>query len=143
MSKIKKHILAFEQEYDFDMIGICSHHNDYRLAWGLNEKFEIQLSKCEEDYIAVSKKGLKLSNHSLYAYRDGENLIEYYLIKNKHLGKYLIPEKPAIDFFLFLYENHFLKPAEIVEQLREIPSVLGGYIFNPEEIDSTQNIVFG
>jgi hypothetical protein len=55
----------------------------------------------------------------------------------------LIPEKPAIDFFLFLYENHFLKPAEIVEQLREIPSVLGGYIFNPEEIDSTQNIVFG
>lgn len=142
MSKQKKHILAFEQEYDFDMIGICSHHNDYRLAWGLNEKLGIQLTKCEEDYVVVNKKGVKLSNHSLYEYKDTENLTEYYLIKNKHQGKFLIPEKPAIDFFLFLFENHILDPEVLVDQLREIQSVLGGYIFDPEEFDSTQNIVF-
>jgi hypothetical protein len=132
MTKPKKHILAFDQAYDFEMIGICSHHNDYRLAWGLNEKIDIQLIKVEEDYVVSSKKGLKLSNH----------LIEYYLIKNKNQGKFLIPEKPSIDYFLFLFENHVWEVEDLVSELRDIPSVLGVFIFDPEELDSTENLVF-
>lgn len=142
MSKTKKHILTFEQEYDFDMIGICSHHNDYRLAWSLNEKLDIQLTKCDEDYIVVNKKGLRISQHSLYEFKDTENLIEYYLIKNKSLGKYLIPEKPTVDYFLFLYENHIWEPDFLSQELKNVPSVLGVFIFDPEEFDSTENLVF-
>lgn len=142
MAKQKKHILTFEQEYDFDMIGICSHHNDYRLAWGLNEKLNIQLNKVADDYIVVNKKGIRMSEHSLYEFKDAENLIEYYLIKNKNQGKFLIPEKPLIDYFLFLFENHILDPNELIDDLREIPSVLGTYVFDPEEFSSTENIVF-
>jgi hypothetical protein len=142
MTKLKKHVLTFEQEYDFDMIGLCSHHNDYRLAWGINEKLNIQLTKSEENYVVANKKGIKISEHSMYEFKDNENFIEYYLLKNKHLGKYLIPEKPAIDYFLFLFENRIWEPEELVSVLREIPSILGGFVFNPEEIDSTENIVF-
>ena len=142
MSKPKKHILTFEQEYDFDMIGICSHHNDYRLVWGVNEKLNIQLTKSTDDYIVVGKKGMKSSEHSFYEYKDIDNLTEYYLIKNKAQGKFLIPEKPSIDYFLFLFENHLLDPKILVEELKEISSVLGGFIFDPEEFDSTENIVF-
>lgn len=142
MTKLKKHVLTFEQEYDFDMIGLCSHHNDYRLAWGINEKLNIQLTKSEENYVVANKKGIKISEHSMYEFKDNENFIEYYLLKNKHLGKYLIPEKPAIDYFLFLFENRIWEPEELVSVLRGIPSILGGFVFNPEEIDSTENIVF-
>ncbi len=141
MSKAKKHILNFEQEYNFDMIGICSHHNDYRLAWGMNEKLQIHLSKSEEDHIVISKKGNMQSTHSKYLFKDKENLIEYYLIKNKSMGKYLVPEKPTIDYFLFLYENHLWDLQELVNSMREIPSILGAFIFEPEEIDSTEHIV--
>lgn len=123
------------------MIGICSHHNDYRLAWGMNEKLEIQLSKSEEDHIVISKKGNMQSTHSKYLFKDKENLIEYYLIKNKSMGKYLVPEKPTIDYFLFLYENHIWDLQELVNSMREIPSILGAFIFDPEEIDSTEHIV--
>jgi len=142
MTKPKKHILTFDQAYDFEMIGICSHHNDYRLAWGLNEKIDTQLIKVEEDYVVSSKKGVKLSSHSMYEFKDPENLIEYYLIKNKNQGKFLIPEKPSVDYFLFLFENHLWDVEDLVSELREIPSILGVFIFNPEEFDSTENLVF-
>lgn len=142
MSKTKKHILTFEQEYDFDMVGICSHHNDYRLAWSLNEKLNIQLTKSDEDYMVVNKKGLRISQHSLYEFKDSENLIEYYLIKNKSLGKYLIPEKPTVDYFLFLYENHIWEPEFLSKELKEVSSILGVFVFDPEEFESTENLVF-
>ena len=142
MTKNKKHTLLFEQDYDFEMIGICSHHNDYRLAWGINERLNIQLTKAAEDYVAVNKKGVPVSAHSLYEFKDEDCLTEFYLVKNKSQGKLLIPEKPSIDYFLFLFENHLIDPEELAQQLREIASVLGTFIFNPEEIQSTENIVF-
>jgi hypothetical protein len=142
MSKPKKHTLTFDQAYDFDMIGICSHHNDYRLAWGLNEQLSIQLIKLEEEYVVSNKKGIHVSTHSMYEFKDEENLIEYYLIKNKNQGKFLIPEKPSVDYFLFLHENHIWDLDEIVEELRKVQSVLGVFVFDPEEFDSTENLVF-
>lgn len=142
MSKPKKHILTFDQAYDFEMIGICSHHNDYRLAWGINERLAIQLIKVDEDYVVTNKKGLKMSSHSIYEFKDQENLIEYYLIKNKSLGKFLIPEKPTVDYFLFLFENHEWEIEDLIDELRSVPSILGIFIFNPEEFDSTENLVF-
>jgi hypothetical protein len=140
VSKTKKHILTLDQVYDFEMIGICSHHNDYRLAWGMNEKLGIHLEKSEDDYV-VMRKGNVYSAHSKYIYRDPENRVEFYLIKNKGLGKFLIPEKPTIDYFLFLYENHIHDVEYLVNQLREVASVLGAFVFDPEEIESTENIV--
>jgi hypothetical protein len=142
MTKPKKHILTFEQAYDFDLIGICSHHNDYRLAWSINDRLKLRLQKADENYIVVNKKGEKISEHSYYEYIDEETHIHYYLIKNKVQGKFLIPEKPSIDYFLFLYENHLLEPDDLLCELREIPSVLGGFIFAPESIGSTEYIVF-
>jgi hypothetical protein len=142
MTKPKKHILTFEQAYDFDLIGICSHHNDYRLAWSINDRLKLRLQKAAENYIVVNKKGEKMSEHSYYEYLEEETHIQYYLIKNKAQGKFLIPEKPSIDYFLFLYENHLLEPDDLLGELREIPSVLGGFIFDPEALGSTEHIVF-
>jgi hypothetical protein len=124
------------------MIGLCSHHNDYRLAWGINEVLSVRLTKCSEDFIVVNKKGQRLSAHSLYEFRDPENLIEYYLVKNKSFGKFLIPEKPTIDYFLFLLENHLSDPENLLNKLRAIPSILAGFLFDPEDFESTELLVF-
>jgi hypothetical protein len=142
MSKPKKHILTFEQIYDFELIGICTHHSDYRLAWGLNETLNIQLEKAEADFVLQGKKGNEETQHSTYHYKDHENIIEYYLVKNKSAGKFLIPEKPTIDYFLFIYENHVFDIQDIVDQLRSISSVIGAYCFDPEELSSTEHIIF-
>jgi hypothetical protein len=142
MKKPKKNVLTLEQEFNFELIGICSHHSDYRLAWNLNEQLKIQLSKSDTDYIAVNKKGEILSSHSQYEFKDIENLTEYYLIKNNQLGKMLIPEKPSIDFFLFLVENHVWELPLLIQQLKSASSVLGSFIFDPTEIGSAENLVF-
>lgn len=142
MAKQKKHILSFEQAYDFDLIGLCTHHNDYRLAWSINEVLQLQLSKSLEDYQVINKKGQEVSTHPYFSYKDEESMTEYFLIKNADKGKFLIPEKPSIDYFLFVYENHLINPEDLIKQLRESNSILGSFLFDPEEIESTEFIVF-
>lgn len=142
MARKKKHTLTFEQAYDFDMIGVCSHHSDYRLAWGINNAVNLKLTKCDEEYVVTNKKGEKISSHSMYEFLDEENRLEYYLIRNKENGKFLIPEKPSIDYFLFLNNNVAIELEEIVFELKKVSSILGVYPFDPEEIESTGNLVF-
>ena len=69
MKKIKKHTITIETDYDYDMVGICSHHNDYRIVWGLNELFNIKLNKSEENFKVSNGKGL-ISEHPFYEYID-------------------------------------------------------------------------
>jgi hypothetical protein len=142
MGKQKKYTLTLECEYDYEMIGICSHHSDYRLVWGINSVLNLNLEKADEDFIVVNKKGQHLSHHSFYEFKDSENLIEYYLIKNKNEGKFLIPEKQDIDYFLFLCENYLENTSEIIQKIKSVKSVLAVFNFNPEEIHSTENLVF-
>ncbi len=142
MAKKKKYTLTIDYEIDFDLIGICSHHNDYRLAWNINEKIGLNLAKCDEDYVLTDKKGEAVSNHSMYSFEDEENRLTYYLIKNKHQGEFLIPEKPSIDYFLFLHDNIAIELDELMNDLKSVPSILGVYEFDPVEIGSAENIVF-
>ena len=142
MAKKKKYTLTIDQEFDFDMIGVCSHHSDYRLAWSINEKLGLHLSKCDEDYVLTDRKGELVSKHSMYSFDDEENRLTYYLVKNMNQGKYLIPEKPSIDYFLFLHDNIAIDLDGLMSDLKTVPSVLGVYDFDPMEIGSAENIVF-
>jgi hypothetical protein len=142
MAKKKKHTLTLDQYFEFDMLGLCTHHSDYRLAWGINENIGLKLTRCDEDYVVTDKKGEIVSTHSMYEFNDEENRLSYFLVKNKHQGKYLIPEKPSIDYFLFLNDNNAVDPDELMVELKNVPSVLGVYEFDPMEIDSAGSIVF-
>ncbi len=142
MAKRKKYTLELEPELDFNMIGICSHHSDYRLAWGINQHLGLHLIKCEENFELMNKRGEVISSHSMYIFQDEDDRVDYYLIKNKHQGKYAVPENTSIDFFLFLCNNHIVDPAEIIKQLKEVNSIQGAYAFQPEELNSAENFVF-
>lgn len=142
MSKQKRHVLTLENEIDFDLVGICSHHSDYRLAWGINQELQSSLAKSDELFVVTSKKGQELSAHSYHFWNDEENLIEFYLIKNKCEGKFLLPEKNQIDYFLFLRNNSVLEPGEIVEKLKRINSVMAAYEMDPNSIPSAEQIIF-
>lgn len=142
MAKKKKYTLELDADVDFDLIGICSHHSDYRLAWGINQSLSLHLAKCDEDYCVTDKKGEVVSQHSMYEYTDDSDRLIYYMIKNKSQGKFLVPEKPTIDFFLFLCDNWAVEVADLVVELKAVPSILGVYPFDPEDIPSVHNIVF-
>ncbi len=140
MSKTKKYQLSLDQEFDFDMIGICSHHSDYRLAWGINETFHLHLKKADEDFYTDYNKKHKSAAHSFYDYIDEENMEEYFLIKNLASGKYLVSEQPKIDYFLFVRCPIPINKQEWIKKLNGIQSVLAAYPFDPEELESMKSI---
>lgn len=142
MSKQKRHLLSLETSVDFELIGICSHHSDYRLVWGLNQELRLQLAKCDDLFAITNKKGQVVSEHSYYFWFDEENLVEFYLIRNKSDGKFLIPERNQIDYFLFVRENTILDVDDMLEQIKKINSVMAAYLFDPETLPSTEQIVF-
>ncbi|UKN00863.1 IPExxxVDY family protein [Paracrocinitomix mangrovi] len=136
-----KHKLTFDEEYDFQLIGICSSHSDYRLCWSINNSLSIGLNK-EEDYSVIEKKqGEHL--HSFYSYYDEEEHIEYYLIKNlSNNYQRLIPEKDQIDYFLVIKNNYVREINDILNQLKQIEVILTAFIFEPDELKSKSNLVF-
>lgn len=140
MAKTKKHLLSLEPEFDFDMIGICSHHSDYRLAWGINDVFGLHLKKADEDFSTDQNKKNKSSRHSFYDYIDEENMREYYLIKNLSAGRYLISEQPKIDYFFFVRAPFAIDMKEWIKKLNTVQSILAAYPFDPEELESMRTI---
>lgn len=144
MAKIKKYQLELENECAFDMIGISSHHNDYRLAWCLNAELKLGLELSPEPYIvtSVKKTGHIHSSFPMYEYHDHDNMLDYYLVKNKNEGKFLIPEKPLVDFFLFILERDMLDKVEFGLKLREVTSVLAIFHFEPEQLSSAEKLIF-
>lgn len=142
LAKVKKHTILFDEEVDFELIGICSPHNDYRVAWNLNNKLHIDLAKASNLYEVYSKKGLLASKHTFYKYIDEQDGVEWYLIKNKHEGKFLIPEKNQIDHFLFIRNNILLDLDEVLEKIKTLSSIVAAFSFEPDAIPSTQLIQF-
>lgn len=131
-----------ENEIDFELIGICSHHSDYRLVWGINQELGSQFAKSDELFVVANKKGQELSAHSYYFWDDSENQVEFYLIRNKSEGKYLLPEKNQIDYFLFLRNNTVLDTGQILDRLKRINSVMAAYELDPYSIPSAEQIIF-
>lgn len=142
MAKVKKHQLTFENEYEYDLIGLCSHFSDYRLVWSLNDSLQLQLEKAPELFWISGKKGGENTGFPFYEMHDEERHLDIYLIKNKHEGKFLISEKQQIDYFLFVCDNFVIDIDQWVDQLREIPGVMAAYAFNPTDFASTEQIVF-
>lgn len=142
MAKITKHHLDFENEIDYELLGICSHVGDYRLVWSINEALNLHLVKATEMFEMTNKKGVFLSHHPYYFMHNEADRWDLYLIKNKHEGKFLIPEKQQIDYFLFVCNNHSIEIDAWIDVMRSIPSVVAAYEFDPTKLSSAEQIVF-
>ena len=144
MAKIKKYQLELEEGFDFDIIGVSSHHNDYRLAWSINSEMELALELSTEPYIvSTNKKGVySRVEFPMYEFHDEENHLDFYLIKNKSNGKFLISERQSIDYFMFICERGMVDMDQFAMKLRNVSSVLAVFQFEPEELDSCEKLVF-
>ena len=125
------------------MIGVCSNHNDYRLVWSINNELNLSLAKSDEDFVVVNKKGVNVSRHPFYEFEEEDTMVQFFLIKNKRDSKFFVPEKVEFDYFIFICEDNFDDHSDFLEQIRQVGSVLTAVEFNPMEISSTENLVFG
>lgn len=138
MAKLK---LELDDDYDFDLIGICSSFTDYRLCWGINQSLSIRLER-SEDYSVENKKDGE-SFFSFYEYFNESTEEDYFLIKNQsYTYKKLIPEQDKIDYFLIIKNNYETNIDDLVTKLKALDSVLTAFSFNVEDLKSKSNLIF-
>ena len=139
--KKKKFTLDSVVDYDYDLIGICSHHSDYRLMWSLNSILNLGLTKEKDLFLVEGPKKNGNMEFPSYYYKDVLDYTFYRVIKNKFGAHTLISEANNIDYFLFVQNgsNNDMK-LNLINKLRECDAVLGVFDLDPAGFNSTQYI---
>ncbi len=132
--------LEIDADFDFDLIGICSHIKNYRLSWEINKELSFELTK-DRNY-EINQNG-EQQIHAFYSYYDHDNLIDYFLINNRSDKGLLIPEENKCDYFMII--KGILKPSEKNDMLKKISNlkhVLTSYAIEVEGLKSKNNLLF-
>ncbi len=138
MSKL---VLDLEFDFDFSLFGVSSHVANYRIAWGMNKLFEIDLERVDD--IDLSFDSNKKGSFSLYKFDDEESYTTFHLLSNRCETGYLIPELKQIDYFIQYWGPMSDKElSSFKDELREIPSVLAAILIDPMELKSRNNLLF-
>jgi hypothetical protein len=137
--KKKKHVLTFEEEFPFQVLGVISSHPEYRLVWAINNELGYRLEAIEP-LVSIDKKSKVTTEHPRYLWEDEENRITFHLIRNKVANKVLFPERPSIDYLMVVVsgEDHDFELDDLIKKLKTIDSILGAYEFDPEELETLE-----
>lgn len=146
---------------DYDLIAIHTSLEDYRLAYFLNQKLPILLSKSSSFVEFQSINGAAFFSKFSYLVNNTEE--EWHLIENKDevfvasnaasndlfsqetdsisTNIYFLPEMKKVNFFLKM-ESTFLPVGEIVARLNTITQISTAYVVEVENLKSKNNLIF-
>jgi hypothetical protein len=150
-------------EIDYYLIAIHTSLEDYRLAFFINQKLPINLSKSENEIQINIKEGE--TNFSRFYYNDIESTITWNLIQNKNevvqykkgntqnlfsdvtmevaTKVFLLPEFKKVDYFLKIENNDDAMDASKIQLLlNTIDSISTVYIVDTNQIKSKNNLIF-
>ncbi|CAM4132935.1 IPExxxVDY family protein [Flavobacterium antarcticum] len=159
--KIIKLSLSEFDAIDYDLIAIHTSLEDYRLAYFLNKKLPILLTKSSEFIAFETQNGAAFFSKFSYLVEDTEE--EWTLIENKDelielepmaskdlfseeqpkitSNVYFLPDLKKVDFLLKI-ENTFLDINDIVSSLNEITKISTAYLVDLENLKSKNNLIF-
>jgi hypothetical protein len=146
---------------DYELIAIHTSLEDYRLAYFLNQKLPILLSKSKDEIQITVKEGE--THFSRYVFEEVDKEIYWNLIQNKNevtiqkkdnsqnlfantslevsTKVYLLPELKKADYILKI-ENPTLPITEITHRIHSIDRVSTVYVIDNHQIKSKNNLIF-
>lgn len=142
---MKKRKLEAEFDYNFLLFGVISALKEYKLAWHLNNAFELQLNKANDIAIDFLKsQNLIISN---YLYETEHSTFR--LLKNKSADvfednlAFLIPELKRFDYLILIqgFDDTF-NTGDIKKLLSSIPKVQYVQNFQIDDLKSRENLIF-
>ena len=142
---MKRRKLEAEFDYDFSLFGIISALKEYKLAWLLNGKLDVQLDKAKDIEIDFLKsQNLIISN---YLFETEHSTLR--LLKNKSMDQFeenlafLVPELKRFDYFIIIrgFDDTFPTP-ELKNKISSIPRVQYVQNFSIEKLKSKENLIF-
>jgi hypothetical protein len=150
-------------DIDYYLIAIHTALEDYRIAYFINQRLPINLSKSKDEvHISIKEGETKFSRYNYY---DNENAVSWNLIQNKSevvqhkqalsqnlfsnvpmeisTKVYLLPEFKKVDYFLKIENTEdCMKALKIKKLLNEIESVSTVYSVDNTKIKSKNNLIF-
>ncbi|MDI5886922.1 MULTISPECIES: IPExxxVDY family protein [Flavobacterium] len=150
-------------EIDYYLIAIHTSLEDYRLAYFINQKLPINLSKSKNEIQINIKEGE--TNFSRFYYNDAEKEVSWNLIQNKSeviqykkgstqnlfsnvtmevsTKVFLLPEFRKVDYFLKIENNEdTMNVSKIQILLNTIDNVSTVYTVDTNQIKSKNNLIF-
>jgi len=125
------------------VIGVVTSLKDYKLAWKINQVFNIELIM-EDDLIIRMTNGNHIAA-SNYCYQT--DFFKINLIKNKGIDKekviYVAPELAQIDYFFILEGiDFFMEAKKITDILKLIKEIAFVQQINLTKLKSRDNFIF-
>lgn len=142
---MKKRRLDAEIDFTFTLFGLITALKEYKLAWLLNSRLDIQLDKTKDIEIEFLKsQNLIISN---YLFETEHSCLR--LLKNKSADQFeenrtfIVPELKRFDFLVIVqgFEDTF-SDLELKESLSSIKGIQYVQSFNVEELKSKENLIF-
>jgi len=137
---MSKFNLELEEDFDFFLVGICSHIKDYRLSWELNQALDITLEKAAD--LEIMAQG-ECKSFSFNQDEDESRATDYYLISNKSAHGYLLAEEKKCDFLLIV--KGFISEEEeksLIKTINQSKNVLTSYVIEVDNLKSKHNLIF-
>ncbi len=148
---------------DFELIAIHSSLEDFRLAYFINQKLPVLLSKCKEP-IGLTTKNTEVF-FSKFIFEDEANDAQWYLFANMVEAVstienntqdlfldskleieetfFLLPEFKKVDYFLKIENNLSITGLpDIVKRLNSIERISAVYTVDHDKIKSKNNLIF-
>jgi hypothetical protein len=137
-----KQKLQIEYDFDFVLIAISFHDEDYKLSWLLNKSLEISLARADD--LELPLKGSKQpGSFSLYSFEKEEDQLVFELIANRSESGFLIPEMKTTDYFLMVKGNiNDSETDSIISALKATPKVQTAFRIEPASLKSKHNLLF-
>ena len=116
MAKKKQKIIV-EPFDDIKIIGICTHLEDYKLAWHINKLLKINLVKYSD---IVNEEGIEFS---FYLYDGDENCNTFNLVEIANADGRWVKFNPPTDYLIVI--RNFINDENLNELLDNIKHVEG------------------
>lgn len=137
-----KQKLLVEYDFDFTLIGVSCHIEDYKFCWNVNKKLEMNFLR-EEDLEITGKSTKKNSAFSIYSWENEENYTSYFILSNKGSSGYLVPEHKNIDYFFLIKGPITAKDkASLITEVKLIDAVQTAFEIDPKQLKSKYNLLF-
>ena len=123
----KKRKIVVEPFDDIKIIGICTHIEDYKLAWQINKLLNINLVKYSD---IVNEDGFEFS---FYLYDGGENSNTYNLVEISNTEGRWVNFSPATDYLIVI--RNFINDenlANLLDKIKHIEGVQLAYLIDLE-----------
>lgn len=126
--------LKVEEDFNYRLIGISSHENDYRLVWAINNQLKMKFVRIGNLVMHNKKQGADLE-FSRFFYEDEDRYLKYYLFSNRCPDGILFPEIRNMDFIIQivgeLTEDDF---SLIIKEAKSITIVSALFVLQPGKL---------